>query len=529
MNGDTDTVDIPAVMIGTADGQALLDALAAGDEVTVKLARGMFANLPSDGNVVADFSSRGPSLSDANFLKPDVTAPGVDILGGAAPDAPNNGLHGELYQYLSGTSQAAPEVSGVAALLKEAHPDWSPGVLKSALMTTAYQRGVVRTDDEPADPFDVGAGHIDANRAVDPRLVYATDRRDYDAYLCGLVKPPYSEAVCAALAAAGFPAEAQNVNQPSIAMAELITGDAIRRRVTNIGPPATFQAQISPPEDIDIVVEPATLVLGTGESAEFSVRFLDRGAGRDLWWFGQLAWNDGTQNTVSPIAVQPVTLRAPRELRLRGRSGTTRLPTAFGYSGDYQAGVHGLRAPFIDQGTGQVPHGFVDEDPTNHFSFRLDSGVTAHGINVPPNQLYLRVSLFDAFTDGSDDLDLYLFYCPNEQCTQVAQSGGFTSDEEINLVRPEAGLYLALVHGFETDQVGGGPGSNYSLFTWSVGETDDVGNLDVVAPPNVADGQHLDLDVSWSGLDPATRYIGAISHTTPSGVYSLTVVNVVTP
>lgn len=529
MNGDAGSVAIPAVMIGTADGEALLDSLAAGDQVKVKLARGIFATVHENGNVVADFSSRGPSLSDANFLKPDVTAPGVDILGGAAPDAPNNGLHGELFQYLSGTSQAAPEVAGIAALLKEAHPDWSPARIKSALMTTAYQRGVVREGGEAADPFDIGAGHIDANRAVDPRLVYESDHRDYAAYLCGLVKPPFPEADCAALAAQGFPSEPQNVNEPSIAVAELITGDVVRRRVTNIGPPASFSAQISPPQDLDIVVEPSTLVLGTGESVEYSVRFVDRGAGRDLWWFGQLGWSDGKRTAVSPIAVQPVTLRAPPELRLRGSSGTTRMPTAFGYDGSYAAGVHGLRAPFIDQATGQVPRGFVDDDPTNHFSFRLDSGVSAHGINVPADQLYLRVALFDAFTDGKDDLDLYLFYCPNEECTQVAQSGGFTSDEEINLVRPKPGLYLALVHGFETDQVSGGPGSNYSMFTWSIGEHDDVGNLHVAAPQTVTNGEHLDIDVNWSGLDPATRYIGAISHTTPSGVYTLTVVNIATP
>src|SRR5690606_33421555 len=128
--------NISAVMVGSADGQELLDALAEGDDVTVRLARGIFAVLPSEGNVVADFSSRGPSLSDENFVKPDVTAPGVDILAGTTPDAPNNGLAGERFQYMTGTSQSAPEVAGIAALLKEAHPDWPPGTLKSALMTT---------------------------------------------------------------------------------------------------------------------------------------------------------------------------------------------------------------------------------------------------------------------------------------------------------------------------------------------------------------------------------------------------------
>jgi hypothetical protein len=105
MNGDTGSVGIPAVMIGTADGQVLVDRIAAdaqdGDEETeeeqvrVRLARGIFATVPGNGDVLANFSSRGPSLSDANFVKPDVTAPGVDILAGHTPDVAN-GLRGEL-------------------------------------------------------------------------------------------------------------------------------------------------------------------------------------------------------------------------------------------------------------------------------------------------------------------------------------------------------------------------------------------------------------------------------------------------
>ena len=95
------------------------------------MTKGELAERRDTGNRMSDFSSRGPALSDWNFLKPDVTAPGINILAGHTPDVAN-GLKGELFQYLSGTSQAAPETAGVAALLKEAHPDWSPAALKSA-------------------------------------------------------------------------------------------------------------------------------------------------------------------------------------------------------------------------------------------------------------------------------------------------------------------------------------------------------------------------------------------------------------
>jgi hypothetical protein len=219
----------------------------------------------------------------------------------------------------------------------------------------------------------------------------------------------------------------------------------------------------------------------------------------------------------------------PTELRLTGRSGSAALPVAFGYAGEYLAAVHGLRAPYADDATGEVPRGFVDDDVSNSFTFRFDNGVTAHAIDVPADQLYLRVALFDEFTDGADDLDLYLFYCPNDQCTQVAQSGGFTSDEQIDLTMPQPGKYVALVHGFQTDQIAGGPGANYSIFTWSFGLDDDVGNLGVTAPTAVTDGDRLDLAVDWAGLDPATRYLGGISHNTPLGLYALTIVNVDAP
>jgi hypothetical protein len=151
---------------------------------------------------------------------------------------------------------------------------------------------------------------------------------------------------------------------------------------------------------------------------------------------------------------------------------------------------------------------------------------------VPADQQLLRVALFDEFTDGDDDLDLYLFFCPSgtpDNCTQVAQSGGFTSDEKIDVSFPMPGLYVAVIHGFETDPVAGGAGASYSLFTWSFGVNDDVGNLSVVTPAAAAAGLRTDLNISWSSLDPATRYLGAIAHETPAGVYELTIIDVETP
>jgi len=537
MNGDKDSVDIPAVMISTADGQPLVDELVAETEIRVQLAKGVFLTRSDSGKVLGEFSSRGPSRPEPDFVKPDITAPGVNILAGQTPDVAN-GLKGELFQYLSGTSMSAPETAGVAALLKEANPGWSPSQLKSAL-TTSAQDGVRREDgNSVAGPFDTGAGHIDPNRAIDPGLIFETSYLEHAAYLCGLDPAPFDPTDCALLGSAGFSSQARDLNVPSIGIGALVSGDSVLRRVTNVGPPGNYTLAVDAPLGLEVTVQPTALHLDTGQTAEFSVSFRRSGAALDAWSFGRLRWSDGIRNVLSPIALRPVTLRAPSELAFRAPTGSAAIPIAFGYSGTYQARVHGLRAALTDfcrdENDASVACPIAD-DPSNEFavpaSFTFPPGgaVNSHLIEMPRDQLYARFSLFDSETDGDDDLDLYLFYCPNGQCTQIGQSGSFSSQEQIDLLAPAPGIYAVVVHGFETDEVTGGPGARYRLFAWSFGDNDVVGNLSVSYPTNVSDGDRTGLEIGWGPLNPATRYLGAVSHTTPTGRYGLTLLRVDSP
>ena len=92
-------------------------------------------NLPAP--FTASFSSRGPlRAGNGDLLKPDLIAPGQDILAGVAPP----GNSGRLFDLYSGTSMSSPHVAGLAALFKELHPNWSPMAIKSALMTTGVRR-----------------------------------------------------------------------------------------------------------------------------------------------------------------------------------------------------------------------------------------------------------------------------------------------------------------------------------------------------------------------------------------------------
>lgn len=112
-------------------------------------------------DVIADFSSRGPSIELS--IKPDVAAPGVSIL---------SAYWDGTYQVLGGTSMAAPHVTGAAALLLELHPDWTPAQVKSALMSTASQTILDVDEVTTADVMTQGAGRIDLSKVGDPGLTF---------------------------------------------------------------------------------------------------------------------------------------------------------------------------------------------------------------------------------------------------------------------------------------------------------------------------------------------------------------------
>jgi len=524
MNGAADAASIPAVMIGQADGNLILAELDRGSDVRVLLDKTLFLTESDTGNRMASFSSRGPGPT-FDILKPDVTAPGVNILAGFTPDAAN-ATKGENFAYLSGTSMSTPHVAGVAALLLQAHPTWSPAALKSALMTTA-RRNLTQADGETAaGPFELGAGHIVPNDAVDPGIVYDVSDEEYDAFACGIASPAVTAERCGELQAGGYSFSGEDLNQPSIAIARLIGTQTVRRHLSNVSDESlSFSAQVVAPPGISVSVIPDSIMLAPGASASFDVTLSHESGSLDLWRFGSLTWSNNERDVFSTLAVWPRSVDAPAELTREGVSGSLSFPVQFGYQGPYTAGVHGLRLPL-------VINGFVDSDPTKTFSFRTDNGVTAHLIDVTPNQAMLRFALFDAFTDGNDDLDMYVYFCENNiDCVKIGESGEPTSNEEFNLFYPQAGRYAVLIHGFETDNstLGGGPGANYKLLGWSFGLVDDPGNMTASGPAFVDVGSTENVSVNWSGLQTDTIYLGGISHNTPQGISAITVVRIVVP
>jgi subtilisin family serine protease len=180
---------LPAVHITYADGLVLKAWLASGSGQQAKITGTTANTTAANGDIMASFSSRGPNPSVPSIIKPDVTAPGVDIF--AAFNTPAGSVGGPPeFGIISGTSMSSPHAAGAAALVRALHPDWTPAEVQSALMSTAFtaptkkkgptvhpvlkEDGVTR-----ADPFDMGAGRIDLTQAARTGLVLNETEPDY--------------------------------------------------------------------------------------------------------------------------------------------------------------------------------------------------------------------------------------------------------------------------------------------------------------------------------------------------------------
>lgn len=527
MSGARGSVNIPAVMISNADGEALAARLRADETVELRIEKGYLATRSDSGNVLASQSSRGANPNVPEVLKPDFVAPGVDILGAHTAEVAN-GVRGENYQYLTGTSMAVPQVAGVAALLREAHPQWSAAAIRSALTTTARQDFFKEDGSTPADHFDGGGGYIVPNRALAPGLVFDAGSEDYDAFACGAGMARLDEADCEALYAAGYPGEPWALNLPSITLNDLVTAQAVFRFATNVEGPARYQATIEAPPGVGVSVSPDTLTLAAGEIGEFAVTFDNLGDLERLgsWSFGALTWSNGVRNVRIPLSVRPWWLAVPAYATGSGVSGTTNFDVQFGYTGNYVVDATGLAAP-------AVLSGFVTDDPLDFYTILDDGALPDHirrfRIDVPAGVRYLRVAIAGTDPGAIDDLDLYL-RCPDDACPNGdASLASATSDspEIIDILDPPAGQYIIDVHGYQTDDSAGGAGAGFEVGVWQVNGTTNLGSLTATPSGGAALGSTGQVGLSWTGLAAGSLYLGLVSHGNGTEQFGNTLIEII--
>jgi len=283
---ETDNHWLPAIHIDgpNADLVAFING-----HTNVKATWAQGTETATQGDVMAAFSSRGPQ---ADFIKPDVTAPGIQVLAGMTPQPTGtvNGPPGNLYQAIAGTSMSSPHAAGASALVKAAHPDWTPAMIKSALMTSAAQ-GVVKEDGvTPFDPFDAGAGSIRVNRAVNPTVVF---NETFDVFNLS----------------AGDPLHRINLNLASVDAPTMTGTITTKRTLTNVsGDNLKLDVSVQAPAGATISVTDS----GKGKSGSIEIK---KGQTADIWvtisgptlangqYFGRITLKAGKGNNDITIPV----------------------------------------------------------------------------------------------------------------------------------------------------------------------------------------------------------------------------------
>ncbi|KAJ4955087.1 hypothetical protein NE237_011870 [Protea cynaroides] len=295
INQEEDSVDVhvlPATLIGYAESLCLKSYINSTRRPIARIEFRGTAIGRSRAPAVAMFSSRGPSLSNPSILKPDIVAPGVNVIAAWPQNLGPSGLPEDSrrvnFTVLSGTSMACPHVSGIAALIRSRHPMWGPSAVKSAIMTTAdvtdHYGKPIMGGSIPAQVFAIGAGHVNPERATDPGLVYDIRPSEYIIHLCTL---GYSRSEIFTITHRNVSCHevmAKNIgfslNYPSISVIFKPgrMGKKIKRRLTNVGfPNSTYSVEVVAPEGVAVKVRPQHLTFNhIYQSLAYSIWFVSR-------------------------------------------------------------------------------------------------------------------------------------------------------------------------------------------------------------------------------------------------------------
>ncbi|XP_031482359.1 subtilisin-like protease SBT1.2 [Nymphaea colorata] len=323
VNGEEDSVDVhvlPATLIGYKESLVLKSYIKSSRRPTARILFGGTKYGSSNSPSVATFSSRGPSLTNPSVLKPDILAPGANIVAAWPENLGPSGLPEDNrrvnFTVLSGTSMACPHISGIAALIKSVHRSWSPAAIKSAIMTTA---NVLNQHGKPiaGGLFATGAGNVNPLRAIDPGLVYDMEPIEYIPHLCSLgyerteiYTITHRNVSCREVLKAN---RGRGLNYPSMSvMFKNSRVVVLYRRLRNVGlPNSTYSVEVTAPQGVEITVRPQTLTFGyLDQSLSYKVLLVSRPKklrkGEKFHEEGSLTWvhhRRGSYKVRSPISV----------------------------------------------------------------------------------------------------------------------------------------------------------------------------------------------------------------------------------
>ncbi|MDI3329410.1 MAG: S8 family serine peptidase [Micrococcus sp.] len=411
---------------------------------------------------IAGFSSRGPSNAvNSDLLKPDIAAPGVNVIAGVSPLDPD--YNGNEYALMSGTSMAAPNLAGMAALMLGKYPDWSPMTVKSAMMTTTTD--VYNADGSVnRDNFATGAGSADPEAMAAPGLVYDSDDAHWNRFLAGEIA-------------------ARDVNVPSFAVSDVAGSATVTRTVTALEDGRwSFSAEVP---GFSTTASPATLNLEKGQSATVEITFTRDGAAANAWQHGSLTWAGGKRHSAdvtSPVTLRAVDVAAESAIEGTGPEGSADITLHGGVTGTVDPTVLGL-GKAAEQVFAKVPGPFWGgTNDSNQLS------VTTVELGTTSVSWHLQSG------DEAADWDMFVF-TPDGRALPVATA---SASERLTLSDPAPGNYFVVSNLYSS------PGGASTPATLSTVKTHgDAGNLTLSPDPvELTQGEDTTVTASWSGLAP---------------------------
>lgn len=459
---DADMHGVPTVHLDAADAR-VVRAYARGRSATAALLPGARGTRPAPA--MAGFSSRGPAAGDV--LKPDLTAPGVSVLGAVAPPSDS----GRFWDLVSGTSTSAPHVAGLAAFVLGVHRGWSPARVKSAMMTSA-------SDVSPAaTPLGQGAGSADPASVLDPGLVFDTSAARWRRLADGSVR-------------------ARDVNAASLALGDLVGPTTVTRRLTNVGSATeSYAVRVVGLRGVDVQAFPATVRLAPGRSRTVRLRVTARPTATvDRAVTGWLVWRGDRHRVRMPVSVRPTVVAAPQQVDGSGHAGRVVVKGRSGNGRTLKLHSSGLVAAHSRPVTLQ-PQGSAPSGPP------ADPGTAAQHVQVPAGTDVARF----ATSSGSpgDDVGLYVY-----RDGVLVDSADGSPRAEVTLDDPHPGDYRVDL----TAQSGDGAPTVGRLDTWVVpahGGSPVELSTDAVG---FAPGKKFHYSASWHDLDPARQYLGVVGY-----------------
>ncbi|HEY8049661.1 MAG TPA: S8 family serine peptidase, partial [Ramlibacter sp.] len=472
---------VPALKVLVASRDAIR-AYAGPSNASATMSINVVFNTPAP--YTASFSSRGPSnAAQGNILKPDIMAPGVDVIAAVAPTIDNAGESFASYQ---GTSMATPHIAGIAALFKQVYPKWSPMMIKSAMMTTAYDV-LDGPSTNPLVVFRQGAGFVNPTAALDPGLVFDSSYTDWAGFMCGQYIVPSSYCTSQRIPVI----DPVNMNEASIAVGTLAGSQTVTRRVTNVSTrPTTYTASLSGLDGYTVKVSPPKLAVPAGQTKTFTVTITANGGGVvtvNPYSAGQLTWSDGKHNVRMPIVVNPVMFAAPPEV-----NGTA-YNVKFGYTGPFSVALQG-------------PVSGAKQSTTI-----ATNDVKWFTVTVPEGSPFVRFETFaEEFPVGAD-VDMYVFDPSNHQ---VGSSTGPTAGESVSVPNPAPGTWSVAIIGYNIPTKTPAP---LNLYSWVV-PNGQSSFATVKAPTSAKTGTQGSVTVTLTGRAAAGKYIGFATYGGASGV-----------